>query len=108
MCARVIAAGDKARAAVRNGLEGIYRRSCCLDAGGILCGTDDDEVVMHHEEAVFTPAGYHKFLLGGRRVDKEHIGIPFLGHLECRAGTYSHGLNRVSSLFLEQRDKHIE
>jgi hypothetical protein len=41
-------------------------------------------------------------------VDKQNIGVALFTHLHRFTRTNRHGLNRVTCLFLEQWDEHIE
>jgi hypothetical protein len=106
--AGLVAAGDEARVAGGNALEGIHRLRQTLDPRGIVFGADDDEGVVHDEPAVPHLPFLDVLLLHRGGVRERHVGLSAPGEGERLAGAHGDGLHRHARLLLEHRHEHVE
>ena len=73
--ARLVAAADEDGLGVHDRLEGVLGRRHAGDLGRVILRADDDEVVVHHVEALLGVAVGHELVLGGAGVDQQHVGV---------------------------------
>src|SRR5262245_64544787 len=85
------------------GLNGSQRKGdvpCPLDAGGIVVGSDDDKIVVHHGIALHAKPFGNEFLLCLSGMDQSHVGIAAPRHVESLASTQGADFNVESSPLL--------
>src|SRR5581483_10247460 len=105
---RVVAARDERRAGPRDRRERGLRGRQPLDVRRIGRRPDDDERVVHDERAREATPLRHERVLGGRRVDEQHVGVAAHAHRERRAGAHGDGLHPIAGRLFECRDEHVE
>ena len=80
-----------------------------LDASRIRRRTDDHEVVVHDVVALGGETGGEELLLGGRRVNQEHVGVLGLAELDRLTAAHGDDLGLVLRIgLLERRHEHVE
>jgi hypothetical protein len=77
------------------------------DAGGVVRGTYDYEIVMHDQATVNAVPGRHEILLSLGGVGKDHVGLAFLTEPEGGAGANGDGLDVVGSVPFKQRHQFL-
>jgi len=106
--ARLVAAGNETRLRLGNPLEGIRDLWRALDPGGVVLGTDDDEVVVHDEAAILHLPFPDVLPLDRRRVHERHISFSTGRQGQRLPRADGDGLDGQAGLLLEHGHEDVE